>query len=411
MITTNRAANRDTEDYVNASRSVLKSHYKTEATKPPHKATNLLDSFAHGKWGLWIKHYLKSRFGPRHKFLTYQGTGVNGIYEMDANAHNQVKVAIVSDWGTDTNESMSIGLAVDDHKAEYTIHLGDTYFVGAPPEIDNNFKPGDSYWPYGSKGSFALPGNHEMYSNGNPYYDKLLTWMGLKCPTRQVQLASYVCLQNDHWRVIGLDTGYRSVSFPFIEYFFSKADLRDEIITWLKDDLNLKNDNRGLIFLSHHQYVSSFSPNFPRAARQLRKVIGYNRKVLWFWGHEHRLAFYGKSDKKDGIPAYGRCIGHGGMPIEPINKLNIKRATKDNLVLYDNRVRMTTADHKKFGHNGYAMLKFENEKLEIEYYDEINLLVTEKWKYDKLKGEMIGEDIVIHDHKLSLNKEPIMAIQ
>src|SRR2546430_1465408 len=83
------------------------------------------------------------------------------------------------------------------HQSDYSIHLGDTYYVGAPFEIKNNFERNNSSWYYGTVGSFALTGNHEMYSNGKPYFETLLPMMGLFRPTRIPQKASYFCLEND----------------------------------------------------------------------------------------------------------------------------------------------------------------------------------------------------------------------
>jgi hypothetical protein len=204
------------------------------------------------------------------------------------------------------------------HQPDYTIHLGDTYYVGDKKEIRNNFLPNASFWPYGNVGSFALNGNHEMYSNGYGFFDELLPWMGLYHSKPVKQKASYFCLENEHWQIIGLDTGYRSVGIPILELLFSKADLRPEIIKWLKEELKVEDSNRGVVLLTHHQHTSAFDKTYPAAARQLAEVFG-KRKVLWFWGHEHRLALYGQFKTDGGITAYGRCIGHGGMPVSLVS--------------------------------------------------------------------------------------------
>ncbi|HKG69359.1 MAG TPA: metallophosphoesterase, partial [Segetibacter sp.] len=317
----NRIPTRDINDYKGLKRSVAQNHFRVEDKKAKeHRSTNVLEMFLKSKWILWLYHYIKSRFGPRHKFQTYEGSADKGIYKLHSANNSAVKIALAADWGTDTAESQQVGLAIAKQRPDYTIHLGDTYYVGAPHEIENNFKPGNSFWPYGSVGSFALTGNHEMYSNGDPYYDILLKYMGLYTPDRIVQKTSYFCLENDYWRIIGLDTGYRSVGIPLIEILFSNADLRPEVIKWLENDVRIKEDNRGIIFLTHHQYFSAFESGYPKAAAQLQKIIGKNRKVLWFWGHEHRFAIYGKHSLNNGITAYGRCIGHGGMPASVFNE-------------------------------------------------------------------------------------------
>ncbi|MGB4847015.1 MAG: metallophosphoesterase [Saprospiraceae bacterium] len=429
MITTQRAPGRTTEDLMSTSRSVLLSHLNTETTpkkpeevskeeaKSAHKAKNMLTKFLTNRPWPWIKNYLKYRFTPRHVFVTYNTDGSNtGVYKMVSEnssgnkSANEITIALASDWGTDTPESMLIGLAMDAHKPDYSIHMGDTYYVGLSEEIEQNFMPGNSYWPYGSIGSFALPGNHEMYSNGNAYFHTLLPWMGIKIPQRIPQQASYMCLETEYWRIIGLDTGHKSVGIPILEYFLSKANLPKKLLKWLEDVVKIGEDNKGLIFLTHHQYVSAFSQPFPATGKQLAKIIGKNRKVLWLWGHEHRFAMYGRYATKSGPQAYGRCIGHGGMPQVCLKKFNPQKAMKNNLVLYDNRTRITL-DNEDVGHNGFALLKLQNENLTIEYYDEKQMLVSENWKYNSKTHEIMGIDIKINNQELNLNKQESCAIK
>ncbi|MCW3108251.1 MAG: metallophosphoesterase [Segetibacter sp.] len=409
----NRAPLRSTEGYKNLSRSVAANHVKTEAAKKnKHISSNLLQNFFNSNWMQWLFHYLKSRFGPKHSFPTYEKSTDKGIYTLESiNSNKLIKIALIADWATDTVESTHIGNEVRKHEADYSIHMGDTYFVGAPFEIENNFLPDNFLWPYGSVGSFALTGNHEMYSNGKAFFNKLLPcWMGLFYPGRSAQKASYFCLENDYWRIIGLDTGYRSVGIPFLEILFSKADLRPEIVSWLKSELNLPNDNRGLILLTHHQYASSFEKTYPAAAKQLAKLIPADKKVLWFWGHEHRFAMYGEYSIPDGITAYGRCIGHGGMPISLFKENSGKQLKESNLVLFDNRFCKRIED-TDVGHNGYAILNIEDEKLNIDYYDEHQLLVSEQWQYNKTKQMIEGEVIINHCPELDLRQDIHQAIQ
>jgi len=122
----------------------------------------------------------------------------------------------------------------------YTIHLGDVYYVGVKDEVEENclgqpdanhsFTP--CLWPWGSVGSFALNGNHEMYALGEAYFEVFLPTLGLR-PAPGVkpggQKASFFCLENKFWRVIGLDTGYNSIGVPILEYILSPScKLRNE---------------------------------------------------------------------------------------------------------------------------------------------------------------------------------------
>jgi hypothetical protein len=407
-----RQPTRQTKDYEELGRSVAVNHAKTEiAKKEEHKNTNVLTNFLNTNWLQWVFHYIKSRFTSKHDFNTYEQETDKGIYPLQSKKGSQtISVALVSDWATDTVESKNISREIEKHAPDYTVHIGDTYFVGAPFEIESNFKRDDSFWHYGSVGSFALAGNHEMYSNGGPYFDILLPLMGLYYLERVVQKAGYFCLENEHWRIIGLDTGYRSVGIPLLEIFFSKADLRSEVATWLKDDLKIENDNRGLIFLAHHQYASSFDKTYPSAAKQIAKIISEHTKVLWFWGHEHRFAIYGKYKVSNGITAYGRCIGHGGMPVSLFDTNGRKKMKESNLVAYDNRY-CKMVGKERVGHNGYAILKIEADKLEVGYYDEKDLLVKERWRYNKELKSIEGINIINHCTDLNLHQEISLAIK
>ena len=60
---------------------------------------------------------------------------------------------------------------------DFTIHLGDIYYVGSLAEVNEHFlgvdNPHNDFtpcaWPPGRVGSFALAGNHEMYGLGDAY--------------------------------------------------------------------------------------------------------------------------------------------------------------------------------------------------------------------------------------------------
>jgi len=131
----------------------------------------------------------------------------------------------------------------------------------------------------------------------------------------------------------------------------------------MQSTVNPKADKRGLILLTHHQYCSSFDAEYPKPAQQLSAFI--DRPVLWFWGHEHRMAVYGKYSVEGGIEAYGRCIGHGGMPVD-INP-PMKRSDRP-LVAYDNR-QYPSPENITVGYNGFTNLTFKDNQLLVEYRD------------------------------------------
>src|SRR5205814_9785959 len=90
---------------------------------------------------------------------------------------------------------------------QHVVHLGDVYYSGWSWEVDQRFL---KYWPVkndeaDSISSWSLNGNHDMYSGGYGYFDRVL---GDPRFQRQ-QGASYFRLFNDNWQLLGLDTAYK----------------------------------------------------------------------------------------------------------------------------------------------------------------------------------------------------------
>ncbi len=389
------------EDLVKLSHSPLANHLKTEQKQeksppPPPDPSNQLQVFIwqrFGNLGRLLYHYVKSRFGKRHPYQAYPRHGDSGVYELVAD-DGAVTFGLLSDWASDTTESDAVGALVAAHATDYTIHLGDVYFVGTPEEVRDNFTAPYASWPRGRSGYLALSGNHEMYSNGNAFFEELLPAMRVRRGDDwATQQAGFFCLENEHWRVIGLDTGYTSVERPFVEVFFPPdCHLRDEQVAWLKNEVDLGNpkDKRGLIFLSHHPYFSAFRHNFTRPAKQLRDLMGQaERPVVWFWGHEHRLTIYDRTRVDDGPETWGRGIGHGGMPVELEEP---KFAEKYLLRYYDRRIR-TRLRNTPVGHNGFALLTLDGPQCRVQYRDDGDkILLEEHWTLDPQTGSLTREE-------------------
>lgn len=334
----------------------------------------------------WIWEYLSYRFGPRHPFKTYHASNVDkGIYSLEGG--DDIRIVLAGDWATGTDEAAAVAELMKAFDPDYSIHLGDVYFVGDAREVDENFlgikNAANDYepccWPMGSKGSFALNGNHEMYARGIAYFERMLPALGLNSNGRPVhQGASFFCLENEHWYIIALDTGYNSIGWPLIEFALPPdCALRPELIHWLRNVVRLQDDDtRGIVILSHHQYYSAYDQWHPKPARQLSKLI--SRPVLWFWGHEHRLAIYGEFGVPGGIRASGRCIGHGGMPVE----LPPKQAKHCDcpVEFVDHRI-YDNDEGLKVGYNGFARMRLQANRLLIDYVDRYDTVIfSEAWR-------------------------------
>lgn len=403
---TDQTPERKAEDYVKLGRTMAENHLETEKKKIPRAgAGHRITEFITRRVWTWLYYYLDSRFGANHPYPDYSGSEDKGIYPLHGHAAGEgeeVTLALCADWATYTRQSIAVAERMADHHPDYTLHLGDTYFVGEPKEVKANFIAPGSPWVRGSRGSFAVLGNHEMYARGIAFFEDLLPTLGL-CVNGvyQGQGAGFVCLENEHWRVLALDTGYHSIGkIPLLEmlpWLGPNCRLDDKLMHWLVRDVKLDDpaDRRGLVILTHHQYITAFNEGeFPRPARQLAALIGQDRPVLWIWGHEHKFAMYEKARIGRGITAYGRCIGHGGMPVElKTFKRKKSRTGADKLVVVDERVHRSQLSRKNpLGYNGYALMNFRGAELSITYSDFFQPLVTEQWTVHpdgSLSGQII----------------------
>ena len=359
------------------------------------------------KWSWFFKNLANlgnSRYKP---YPTYSDPSNNGIFKIQNDPEALTTVAVLSDWASDTTESRHV--AAQTGTNDYTIHLGDTYYVGNEKEIMANFYPENGgTWPYGTKGSFAMMGNHEMYSSGEAFFKKLLPRMGSYGDQPQVQQGAFFCLENDFWRIVGLDTGYQSLRGFLGLTPNENLDLTDEQKAWLTDIVKLNADNRGIIILSHHQCFSAFEKEFPNPAKFIASLLPAGRDVIWLWGHEHWFSVYGANRLDNGANVFGRCIGNSGMPVELKDSGENPKVPKSetigdpvnrNLVLYDNRLREYIDATIPLGHNGYNILNLEGPKVTITYYDDNDMqpqsrkVLEEVWSIDTTTGKLTGESI------------------
>ena len=390
---TNLRTKRSAKDLKGNQRSAALSqlHRAAEAAAPPNYPPESM--FSPSALWEWIRNYLAYVFHKKHDFPPFTASPKQAVYDLldENNGTHNVKVSIAGDWGTGTGEAESVANCMKQFRPHFTIHLGDVYYVGDPQSVNENClgikNPSNNYdpvtWLIGSKGSFALNGNHEMYANGGGYFDVLLPELGLcdASGTMSGQQTSFFCLQNQYWRIIAIDTGYNSIGVPIFSHIpiindipgiGGNCKLRNELIDWVTDVVKPAQDQRGLIIISHHQNYSAFQNQYKKPAQQLWDA-GIRRPVLWFWGHEHRLAgydLYGTCDLK----SFGRCIGHGGMPVD--RGVPTHEPTP---VFYDNRLSKNT-----YGVNGFVNMTFTGPTLSAEYEDlDGTKVLREEWTVDE----------------------------
>jgi hypothetical protein len=201
--------------------------------------------------------FVKVFFSSRWNFQDYNySQGEAGIFPLAqspqdelADDQGEIRVSLAGDWGTGTEEAEAVAENMLAFRPHNTIHLGDVYYVGDDNEVKEHCLKtdvdGDHFtsvdWPHGSVGSFALNGNHEMCSNGEGYFRLFLPTLGIGASKTRIvkqQSASFFCLKNASWMIIGIDTGYNSIGWASI---FSLCKLEDALLNWLRARLNLRN--------------------------------------------------------------------------------------------------------------------------------------------------------------------------
>jgi len=396
---------RQLHDLKDLPRSAAASQLRqaAEATSPPNYPPEAM--FAPAALVNWARTYLAYVFHKKHYFPEYTASPCAAMYALaDERGGDGVRISIAGDWGTGTNEAQSVARQMVKFQPHFTIHIGDVYYVGDPPSVNENClgikNPYNNYdpvtWPLGSVGSFALNGNHEMYANGGGYFDVFLPRLGLRTPGGMTgQQTSFFCLQNQYWRVIAIDTGYNSIGVPIlsgipwinsIPGIGGDCELPGALVQWLKEVVRPAEDPRGVILLSHHQNYSGFQDQYAKPAQQMWDV-GLQRRVLWFWGHEHRLAGYDLQGTGN-LKSYGRCVGHGGMPVDlgtPVRE--------PGPLFYDNR-----RGAHGFGVNGHVNLTFEGPRASCTYVDlNGNLLLEETFGVSGGNVELVSQRQIVQD--------------
>jgi len=399
------------------SRSVLMNHFSRRVDRLSAKSNfPKLAAFLPQNLVPWLVDYLKYALQPRYKFPDYTGSANNGVYPLaPALGTDAIKIAIAGDWATGTRESQAIaGLMAATHP-DLTIHLGDVYYVGDAPEIaENCFGTSTDglagvTWPHGTRGSFALNGNHEMYANGKPYFTTFLSSLGMPA-VPPGQRASFFCLETEAWRIIAMDTGYNSVGIPIlslipginhISAIGGDCHLEKSLLTWLRGTVKPKAPRKATLLLSHHQYYTAFTDQaYTQPAKQLMEFFD-DQEVVWMWGHEHRLGIYDKFGISGGITAYGRCVGHSGMPVD----LGTPDPKKAPLQLYDRDRSHRIGNEILVGENGFVNLTIAGPDLTLDYRDIRNTqLLAETFTADGTGG--IGRAVIVDPGIL---KPPVSA--
>jgi hypothetical protein len=285
---------------------------------------------------------------------------------------DDARVVIVGDWGSGLPRALDVakhmGAKVQEALAAgrqaHVVHLGDVYYSGDPAEYKRRvLAPG--FWPVTSDlsnagvSSWALNGNHDMYSGGYGFFDTMLggddRWAKQRSPDGKG--TSFFRLKNAFWDIAGLDTSWDSDVLTLGQ----KAVLHDPQAKIL-EGWAAESDRR-LMLLSHHQLVSAYDLGDlgTELPYKLQTLLKGKRISAWIWGHEHRCV--GFVDTLD-VP-FMRCVGHGGIPI-PADSMK-HPVPPPGIWQEDATFKDRDGTWNRFG---FAVMDFDDAAVSIAYYDD-----------------------------------------
>lgn len=277
-------------------------------------------------------------------------------FVIDDRLPSDARIGLVADWATGQEEALEVLRQIKRHDPHVVAHLGDIYYAGTAEEVENYFhKPWKEILDYEAAGitSIALPGNHDLYAGGQPYYDLL---------DKLKQPASYVCLRNEHWQLIGLDTALNDKTF---NPEGTPTTLAPSEVEWLRDKLE-NSGGRRTALMSHHQLFST-NDQWGKDKRSFNPLLndqlaGLLDKVdIWFWGHEHDLVIF---DRHMGLER-GRCIGGSAYPV---SKFEMPASPRNADVPYNRQVVLGKGS--AFYQHCYAVMRLDGRSATVDYYED-----------------------------------------
>ncbi|MFL6334292.1 MAG: metallophosphoesterase [Pyrinomonadaceae bacterium] len=298
-----------------------------------------------------LKKYME--FLLRRGSVPYRPCQNPSDFVIDDRLPERATIGLVADWGTGQPEALQVLEQVKRQKPDVAIHLGDIYYAGTASEVENYFyRPWQKVLQPETSGitSLVLAGNHDLYAGGQPFYD-LLDRIG--------QPASFFCLRNKHWQLIGLDTAlHDQLGGP-------PTSLEPTELEWLRDKVQNAGGRR-TVLLSHHQLFStneqfgesklSYNPILKGQVGPLLPQVD-----LWLWGHEHDLVIFGEHL---GLKR-GRCIGGSAFPV---GKYEMPDVQKNPEVPFNKDVVLNKG--AAFYQHCYAVMRLDGPSATVDYYED-----------------------------------------
>lgn len=334
--------------------------------------------------------------------------GSHAFVDAPATLHleGDVRLVLFADWGTGRPEPRQVAehaakYVEDSHLPVHVVHLGDTYYSGTPEEAQAHLlEP----WPVTATqagegvGSWALNGNHDMYSGGHGLFETTLGDPRFAKQKADGASTSWFHLQSDTWDIVGLDTAYRN---PLLDIRHGDFLLFGRI-GYLHGSQgqyvsqHCGQQGRRLLLLSHHQLFSAYDDEATKdsAMRPALKDTLDRGVDAWFWGHEHDCLAYGPLE---GVNA-ARVIGHGAVPtllrtdppgdrvpgapddvVKPRVNAQYPATPALEAVTWEFRGMVDGDDDVKWGKHGFAVVDVVGGTLDVSHVDDQGrVYMTEK---------------------------------
>ena len=292
-----------------------------------------------------------------------------------------IKIALIGDWGTGPWDdggvqypALQVINQVQSLTPDYTLHLGDVYYAGTAGFLDSDEEMANfiNNWVSGSKGSFMLNSNHEMYSGAQGFFGK-----GLKAEAFAAQQnTSYFAIQSDKWIIIALDSAYYDKS----DLFMNGALTDDNQINFIK---GLNTANKTVIVITHHNPTNIEGTGTAQLTLWNDVISALGRAPeYWYWGHVHNAMVYSDQSfpAQNGVKA--RCVGHGAIPFgigyglqnaDGTNKPSVEYFAHELMSSVYENIEAQQANRVL---NGFAMLTIGPDSIKEEFIDQTG---TVRW--------------------------------
>lgn len=316
-----------------------------------------------------------------------------------------VTVAVIGDWGTGewpdqgaTSPSQQVMDAVMATPPDYTIHLGDVYYAGSgnlslkvnialvllAAKLGVDYDPSEEtdrlikLWKAGTKGTFTLNSNHEMYSGAQGYFNDAL---GASSELFAAQnKTSYFAINAPNWAIVGLDSAYFTSSLAYMEGRLQN----DKDASQISFVQGLGLGSKTTIAMTHHTTMTydgvliKAAKGKPASAclwEDIQEAFN-GTPDFYYWGHIHNGIVYSDESPLGMAGTAARCVGHGAIPFgKAYSWNNGAKVNLDTLAAVTNYSHTPLPNPTKIPQwdkrvlNGYALLTLSDASIIEEFYE------------------------------------------